>query len=82
MRPPRTYYIREFINRGQSIVGNNLVFDKDTVSNITKELADVLAYVLELENKIDEQIKIDILKIKWANQKNLKQGKTLTRKAK
>ena len=60
MRPPRTYYIREFINRGQSIVGNNLVFDKDTVSNITKELADVLAYVLELENKIDElQNKVD-----------------------
>ena len=60
MRPPRTYYIREFINRGQSIVGNNFVFDKDTVSNITKELADVLAYVLELENKIDElQNKVD-----------------------
>ena len=60
MRPPRTYYIREFINRGQSIVGNNLVFDKDTVSNITKELADVLAYVLELENKIDGlQNKVD-----------------------
>jgi hypothetical protein len=60
MRPPRTYHIREFINRGQSIVGNNLVFDKDTVSHITKELADILAYVLELENKIDDlQIKFD-----------------------
>lgn len=60
MRPPRTYHIREFINRGQSIVGNSIVFDKDTVSHITKELADILAYVLELENKIDDlQIKFD-----------------------
>jgi len=59
MRPPRTYHIREFINRGQNIVGNGLMFDKDTIGNVTKELADVLAYVLELENKIDElQIKI------------------------
>ena len=60
MRPPRTYHIREFINRGQSIVGNSIVNDKDTVSHITKELADILAYVLELENKIDDlQIKFD-----------------------
>ena len=47
-------------NNGQSIVGNSIVFDKDTVSHITKELADILAYVLELENKIDDlQIKFD-----------------------
>jgi len=60
MRPPRTYHIREFINRSQNVVGNGLMFDKDTIGNVTKELADVLAYVLELENKIDEmQNKID-----------------------
>ena len=60
MRPPRTFHIREFINRGQHVVGNGLMFDKDTIGNVTKELADVLAYVLELENKIDElQNKVD-----------------------
>lgn len=52
MRPPRTHYIREFINRGQNIIGNSLVLDKDTSFNITKELADILAYMLELESKI------------------------------
>jgi len=60
MRPPRTFHVREFINRGQTIVGNNLVLDKETIVNVTKELADILAYVLELENKIDElQNKVD-----------------------
>lgn len=54
MRPPRTHHIREFINRGQNIVGNNLVLDKETIANVTKELADVLAHVLELESKIAE----------------------------
>lgn len=52
MRPPRTNHIREFINRGQNIVGNNLVLDRETIANVTKELADVLAHVLELESKI------------------------------
>jgi hypothetical protein len=54
VRPPRTHHIREFINRGQNIVGNNLVLDKETIANVTKELADVLAHVLELESKIAE----------------------------
>jgi hypothetical protein len=52
VRPPRTNHIREFINRGQNIVGNNLVLDRETIANVTKELADVLAHVLELESKI------------------------------
>jgi sensor histidine kinase YesM len=52
MRPPRTHHIREFINRGQNIVGNSLVLDKETIANVTKELADVLSYVLEIEGKI------------------------------
>jgi hypothetical protein len=51
MRPPNTHYIREFINRGQNVVGNGLVFDKETIANVTRELTDVLAYVLQLENK-------------------------------
>jgi hypothetical protein len=52
MRPPRTHHIRELINRGQNIVGNSLVLDKETITNVTKELADVLSYVLEIEGKI------------------------------
>ena len=51
MRPPNTHHIREFINRGQNVVGNGLVFDKETIANVTRELTDVLAYVLQLENK-------------------------------
>jgi len=67
MRPPNTHNIREFINRGQNIVGNGLMFDKETISNVTKELTDVLAYILQLENKlgeVEEQLKnVDIIQV-------------------
>jgi len=60
MRPPNTHAIREFISRGQNVVGNGLMFDKETIGNVTRELTDVLAYVLQLENKlgeVEEQLK-------------------------
>ena len=52
MRQPNTYHIREFVNRGQNIANNGLMIDKDTISNVTKELVDILAYIMQLENEI------------------------------
>jgi len=54
MRQPNTHHIREFISRGQNVVGNGLVFDKETILNVTRELADVLAYAIQLESKIGD----------------------------
>lgn len=54
MRQPNTYHIREFINSGNNITNKGLLLDKDSVINITKELADLLSYTMQLENKIVE----------------------------
>jgi len=54
MRPPRTFHIREFINRSENISGQGLLFQKENILNIAKELADILAYTLELENQIQD----------------------------
>jgi hypothetical protein len=52
MRQPSTYHIREFINRGENVSGNGLIVQKETVANVTRELADLLAFTLELQNEI------------------------------
>lgn len=52
MRQPNTHYIRDFINRSQTINNNGLILDKDTVINITRELTDILAHLMQLQNII------------------------------
>jgi len=54
MRPPRTFHIRELINRSETINASGMLLQKDAVVNITKEIADVLAYMLELEHELVE----------------------------
>jgi hypothetical protein len=52
MRQPSTHYIREFVNRGQNVSNNGLVLDKETIANVTRELVDLLAHLMELQNQI------------------------------
>jgi len=52
MRQPNTHYIREFVNRGQNVNNNGLIVDKETVANVTRELVDLLAHLMELQNEI------------------------------
>jgi hypothetical protein len=52
MRQPNTHYIREFVNRGQSVNNNGLIVDKETIANVTRELVDLLAHLMELQNQI------------------------------
>ena len=52
MRQPNTHYIREFVNRGQSVNNNGLIVDKETIANVTRELVDLLAHLMELQNEI------------------------------
>jgi hypothetical protein len=54
MRQPSTHYIREFVNRGQRIHNNSVIFDKETIINVTRELTDLLAHFMELQNQIAE----------------------------
>jgi len=52
MRQPNTHYIREFVNRGQNVNNNGLIIDKETILNLTRELTDLLAHLMELQNEI------------------------------
>ena len=52
MRQPNTHYIREFVNRGQNVNNNGLIVDKETIANVTRELVDLLAHLMELQNQI------------------------------
>jgi hypothetical protein len=52
MRQPSTHYIREFVNRGQNVSNNGLVLDKETITNVTRELVDLLSHLMELQNQI------------------------------
>jgi len=52
MRQPSTHHIREFVNRGQNVSNNGLVLDKETIVNVTRELVDLLAHLMELQNQI------------------------------
>ena len=52
MRQPNTHYIREFVNRSQTVNNNGLIVDKETVANVTRELVDLLAHLMELQNQI------------------------------
>jgi hypothetical protein len=52
MRQPSTHYIREFVNRGQNVNNNGLIVDKETIVNVTRELTDLLAHLMELQNEI------------------------------
>ena len=52
MRQPSTHHIREFVNRGQNVNNNGLIVDKETVANVTRELVDLLAHLMELQNEI------------------------------
>ena len=52
MRQPNTHYIREFVNRGQNVNNNGLIVDKETIVNVTRELTDLLAHLMELQNEI------------------------------
>ena len=52
MRQPNTHYIREFVNRGQNVNNNGLIIDKETIANVTRELTDLLAHLMELQNEI------------------------------
>ena len=53
MRPPNTHHIRNFNNRIITTVGKQII-DNDEMRKIQSELVDLLAYVLQLENKIME----------------------------
>lgn len=53
MRPPNTHFIRNFNNR--ILQGNGkTIIDNDEIRNVQAELLDLLAYILQLENKISE----------------------------
>ena len=52
MRQPNTHFIREFVNRGQNVNNNGLIIDKETILNVTRELTDLLAHLMELQNEI------------------------------
>jgi hypothetical protein len=52
MRQPSTHYIREFVNRSQNVNNNGLILDKETIVNVTRELVDLLAHLMELQNQI------------------------------
>ena len=53
MRPPNTYYIRNFNNRVTTTAGKQII-DNDEIRKLQGELVDLLAYVLQLENKVAE----------------------------
>lgn len=53
MRPPNTYYIRNFNNRVTTTAGKQII-DNDEIRKVQGELVDLLAYVLQLENKVAE----------------------------
>ena len=53
MRPPNTYYIRDFNNRVTTSAGKQII-DNDEIRKVQGELVDLLAYVLQLENKVGE----------------------------
>ena len=53
MRPPNTHYIRDFNNRVTTTAGKQII-DNDEIRKVQSELVDLLAYVLQLENKIGE----------------------------
>jgi len=61
MRPPNTHWIRKFNERAKSAIGSGKQhIDNEEIRGVTHELLDVLAYVIDLENKINEmQNKID-----------------------
>mgnify|MGYP003345968041 CR=1 FL=1 len=53
MRPPNTHHIRNFNNR---VLQNNgkTIIDNEEIRSVQGELLDLLAYTLQLENKIGE----------------------------
>jgi len=53
LRPPNTYYIRNFNNRVTTTAGKQII-DNDEIRKVQGELVDLLAYVLQLENKVAE----------------------------
>jgi hypothetical protein len=52
VRQPSTHHIREFIYRSQNINNNSAIIDKETIINVTRELTDLLAHLMELQNQI------------------------------
>lgn len=59
MRPPNTYYIREFNNRATKNAGKQII-DNDEINKVQSELVDLLGYVLQLEAKIaDLEVKLE-----------------------
>ena len=59
MRPPNTYYIREFNNRATKNAGKQII-DNDEIRKVQGELVDLLGYVLQLENRIaDLEVKLE-----------------------
>lgn len=53
MRPPNTHHIRNFNNRAVITAGKQVI-DNEEIRNVQGELLDLLAYILQLENKIGE----------------------------
>jgi hypothetical protein len=53
LRPPNTHYIRNFNNRVTTTAGKQII-DNDEIRKVQGELVDLLAYVLQLENKVGE----------------------------
>ena len=55
MRPPNLFWIRKFNERGKSSQGNNRqLIDNEEIRNVVNEITDMLAYVLELENQVED----------------------------